>query len=65
MGSSCCKSKDTDATNAVNISEMNQKEFIYTLQNDDCSILVSSYMKELNYNVKYRKSNNKRKDSKK
>ena len=40
---------------------MNQKGYPNekTIQNDDCSILVSSYTNELNYNVKYRDSGKK------
>ena len=57
----CCTVNGTERGGAVNISDLNQKQFINekTFQNDDCSILVSSYTNELNYNVKYRESGKK------
>ena len=57
----CCASKGVEPNNTVNVFDMNQKGYPNekTIQNDDCSILVSSYTNELNYNVKYRDSGKK------
>lgn len=57
----CCASKELEPNNTVNVFDTNQKGYLNekTLQNDDCSILVSSYTNELNYNVKYRDSGKK------
>lgn len=54
----CCALSNVESGINVNITDMNQKQSANekTLQNDECSILVSSYTNELNYNVKYRES---------
>ena len=63
----CCVSNALDTKNGVNINELgNKSESIIkdinsaAEQSDDCSILVSNYNNEINYNVKYRESGNKK-----
>ena len=63
----CCVSNALDTKNGVNINELgNKSESIIkdinsaVEQSDDCSILVSNYNNEINYNVKYRESGNKK-----
>ena len=61
----CCVSNGLDKKNGVNINELGHKSesIIKDIngapeQSDDCSILVSNYNNEINYNVKYRESGN-------
>lgn len=63
----CCVNKHFDITDGINVKELPQKnETILKYinndfgQNDDWSVLVTNYNNELNYNVKYKESNNKK-----
>ena len=63
----CCVSNGLDKKNGVNINELGHKSesIIKDIngavdQSDDCSILVSNYNNDINYNVKYRESGNKK-----
>lgn len=55
----CCEPVN-DKNGAVSVGEVpGRYTGEKTNQNDDCSILVSSYSNELNYNVKYKECPNK------